>query len=90
MMYIYITDEQDKLLCVIDIRELIQANDEDLLKDIMTKNIISLNPESTLKEASMRLHRYGYRALPIIDDQDKILGVVSYRDVVNLKHRFQE
>jgi magnesium transporter len=34
--------------------------------------------------------RYGFRALPITDQAGKILGVVPYRDMMNLKHRFLE
>ena len=34
--------------------------------------------------------RYDYRALPILDEQGKILGVVPYRDLKNLKHRLLE
>ena len=35
----------------------------------------------------MRFIRYGFRALPVTDENDIILGVVPYRDVMNLKHR---
>jgi len=90
IMYLYVVDEHDKLLGVIDIRELIKANDDALLKDIMIDVVASLNPESTLREASAMFTRYGFRAIPIVDDTGKVLGVVSYRDMVNLKHRFLE
>jgi len=86
--YLYILDEQDKLLGVIDLKELLIANDEALLKDIMVNKIISLNPESTLKEASEMFARYGFRALPLVDENGKMLGVVPYRDVMNLRHLF--
>ena len=86
--YIYIVDEQNKLLGVIDLKELLRAEAEALLKDIMTDRVISLNPQSTLKEASEMFARYGFRALPITDENDKMLGVIPYRDVMNLKHLF--
>jgi Mg/Co/Ni transporter MgtE len=87
-MYLYIVDENDILLGVIDIKELLKAPDEALLKDIMTSKVISLKPESTLKEASIMFERYGFRALPVTDANGKIIGVVPYRDVMNLKHLF--
>ena len=90
IMYLYIVDEQDKLLGVIDIRELMKANDDSLLKDIMGQIVASLNPESTLRQAVAMFSRYSFRAIPIVDDTDKILGVVSWRDIVTLKHRFLE
>jgi len=90
IMYLYVVDEQDKLLGVIDIRELIKANDDAVLKDIMVDVVATLNPQSTLREAAAMFTRYGFRAIPILDDNGKMLGVVSYRDMVNLKHRFLE
>jgi CBS domain-containing protein/sporulation protein YlmC with PRC-barrel domain len=90
VMYIYVVDPQGRLLGVIDIKELLQAEDNALLKDVLVDNYVSLEPASTLKEAYEMFARYDYRALPITDRERKILGVVPYRDVMNLKHRFVE
>jgi CBS domain-containing protein len=90
VMYIYIVDQRDELLGVIDLKELLQADDSALLKDVMIDNIVSLDSESTLREASELFARYGYRAIPVIDKSDRVLGVLPYRDVMNLKHRFWE
>jgi magnesium transporter len=57
----------------------------------MTDVVASLKPTSTLREASAKFTRYGFRAIPVVDDDTgKILGVVPYRDMMNLKHRFPE
>jgi len=90
IMYIYVVDAQDTLLGVIDLKELLQADDRALLKDIMVENIISLNTESTLKEASQSFARYDFRALPVTDEKNRIVGVIPYRDVMNLTHHFLE
>jgi CBS domain-containing protein/uncharacterized protein YrrD len=90
VMYLYIVEGNDKLLGVLDIKELLQAEESALIRDVMVENVISLDPDSTLKEASEMFDRYDFRALPITDDNDKILGVITYRDVMNLKHRFIE
>jgi magnesium transporter len=88
VMYLYIVGEANRLLGILDIKELLQADESAILKDIMVDNYISLDPDSTLKEASEMFTRYDFRALPITDDHDVILGVVTYRDVMGLKHRF--
>jgi magnesium transporter len=90
VMYVYVVDHENRLLGVIDIKELLQGEDHALLREIMVDKYISLEPESTLKEAYETFARYDHRALPITDERDKLLGVVTYRDVVNLKHRFVE
>ncbi|MGA3290406.1 MAG: CBS domain-containing protein [Candidatus Bathyarchaeia archaeon] len=92
VMYLYIVDAQDKLLGVIDIKELLQTplKTTTKLQDIMIVDTISLKTTSTLKEASLLFSRYNFRALPIVDPEGKIVGVVPYRDVMNLKHLFFE
>lgn len=87
VMYFYVVEESGKLLGVIDIKQLFMADDEELLKDLMVERVISLNPQSTMKQAADAFIRYGFRALPICDEQGMLLGVVPYRDVMNLKHR---
>jgi len=90
VMYIYVLDEKKHLLGVIDIKELLLADDTTFLKDIMEENVHSLDPDSTLKEAYEKFGRYDYRAIPISDDDYVMMGVVTYRDIVGLKHRFVE
>ena len=90
IMYIYVVDSEDTLIGVIDLKELLQADDRALLKDIMVENVISLNTKSTLKEASQNFARYDFRALPVTDEKNRLVGVIPYRDVMNLTHHFLE
>lgn len=90
VMYLYVIDEEGKLLGVIDVKDLLRANDNALLKDIMVKNVITLKKENTFGEASTMFSRYDFRALPVTDKDDKMLGVVRYRDVTKLTHHFLE
>jgi magnesium transporter len=90
IMYIYVLDEQKHLLGVIDIKELLQADDKTLLKDIMEEHVHTLEPDSTLKEAYEKFKRYDYRAIPISDEEYTMMGCVTYRDIVGLKHLFVE
>jgi len=90
IMYLYVCDPDGKLLGVVDLREVLKADDKALLKDIMTTMVISLSPTSTLKEASDLFERYEFRAIPVVDDNDKIFGVLPYRDVMKLTHQFVE
>ncbi len=88
VMYIYVLDEKKHLLGVIDIKELLLADDKALLKDIMEEHVHTLEPDSTLKEAYAKFARYDYRAIPISDDNYVMMGCVTYRDIVGLQHRF--
>lgn len=90
VMYLYVVDAGQRLVGVADIKEVLQANEQTLLKDIMIEDPIVLDTDSTLKEALRLFTRYSLRALPVVDAQGMILGVVPYRDIVGLKHRFVE
>lgn len=86
--YLYATDTEGKLVGLLGLPELVLAAPDAKFKDIMIDKTVTLNPENTLKEAAEMFARYGYRAIPITDHADKLLGVIPYRDVMNLKHRF--
>jgi len=88
IMYLYIVDEKDTLVGVVDLKEVLQAKVDEKLEDIMATSVISLHPDNTLIEAAEMFSRYSFRAIPITDESDVILGVVPYRDIMNLKHRF--
>lgn len=88
LMYFYVVDGANRLRGVIDIRDLSMADDTERLSDLMVENLITLKPESTMRDASDAFVRYGFRALPVTDVDGAMLGVVPYRDVMNLKHRF--
>jgi magnesium transporter len=90
IMYLYVVDRDGKLLGVIDLKELPQADDNAMFKAIMTKNIIALKKESTLGEVSNTFSRYDFRVLPVVDKADNMIGVVRYRDVTKLTHHFLE
>jgi len=88
IMYLYIVDGQNKLLGIADIRDLLQDNPDEKLEDIMIENVISLSPDNTLMEASRMFSRYLFRAIPVVDENETILGVIPYKDIMNLNHRF--
>ncbi len=87
IMYVYVVDEDNILQGVVDIRELIAAEPEQSLGDIMTDSLITLNPDDTLHDAVDMFSRYSFRAIPITNDQDRLLGVVSCHDIRGVKPR---
>jgi Mg/Co/Ni transporter MgtE len=86
-MYVYVTDEKDTLRGVVDLRELIAAEPEQLIGEIMTDSVISLNPDDTLQDAVDMFGRYGFRAIPVTDNDERLLGVVSFDDIKGIKPR---
>ena len=86
--YIYVIDADDRLLGVVDTKSLLLADDGARLRDIMTTNVVTVRPNASLRHASELFARYLFRALPVTDERGKVLGVLPYRDVVALRHRY--
>jgi magnesium transporter len=85
--YVYVTDEADKLRGVVAIRDMVAAEPGQKLGDLMTEHVISLPKDATLRDAALLFDRYNFRALPVTDENDQLLGAVSSRDVRSLKPR---
>ncbi|MGA2642287.1 MAG: CBS domain-containing protein [Spirochaetia bacterium] len=82
IMYVYVTSAEGMLKGVVDIRELIQNRSDETLRKIMTEQIVTLAPTDTLADAASEFSKYGFRALPIVDENRRLLGVVSYKDLL--------
>jgi magnesium transporter len=87
IMYVYVTDELDVLKGVVDLRELIAAEPDQLIGEVMTDNVITLSPEDTLSDAVDMFDRYSFRAIPVTDERNKLVAVVSFRDIRGIKPR---
>ena len=87
LTYMYVVDAEQHLLGVVGLRDLVAAGPDDTLGALMTEQLITLHPDETLRDAVHAIGRYGLRAIPIIDDDRHLLGVVSDHDVRGLKPR---
>ena len=87
MMYVYVVEPSGVLKGVVDIREIVAAETGQTLGDIMIEHVIALSNKSTLREAAAMFNRYDFRALPITDENDVLIGAVSSRDVRSLRPR---
>ena len=85
--YVYVIDVAGTLKGVVDLREIVAAEPGQTLGDIMTEHVIALPKDATLREAVMLFGRYHFRALPITDENDHLLGAVSSRDMRALRPR---
>jgi len=88
IMYVYVTNDENILDGVVDFRELIAAEPGQSLGEIMYENIISLNPQDTLSDCVAMFDRYVFRAIPVTDEENHLLAVVSFRDIHGIKPRF--
>lgn len=82
--YLYVVDRFGKLLGVVGLRPLITSRPTTRVGEIMDTSVISV-PLGTDQETCARLlSRYGILALPVVDDGGKLVGVITYDDLVEV------
>ena len=84
VFYLYVTDEQKRLTGVISLRDMVTAEPESDLKSIMTRNVVSITPETDQEEVARQVSRYNLLAIPVIDHDRTLLGIVTVDDVVDV------
>ncbi|OLN33985.1 magnesium transporter [Desulfosporosinus metallidurans] len=82
--YLYVVDEQEILEGVLSLRELIIASPETPLKEIMHTKIVKISPYEDHEKVADIIHKYGLLAVPVVNDQDQILGIITVDDVLEL------
>jgi magnesium transporter len=83
-MYNYVIDAENRLLGVVDIKEILQAELPDTLEKIMTTNLVTLDENETVADAYKLFARYSFRAIPIVGEGGAFKGAIPYRDIMQL------
>jgi magnesium transporter len=82
--YLYVTDPQERLLGVFSLRELILADPGHRLEQIMHAEVVSVRPETALREVAELQTKYNLLALPVVSGEGEMLGIITVDDVLNL------
>lgn len=82
--YIYVTDDDEHLLGVFSLKEIIMSDPEAEIQGIMTTQVKSLHPDASEKDAGKILSKYNLLAIPIVDKEKRILGIVTVDDILKL------
>ena len=78
-----VVDSNSKLVGIITERDLLFANSNDHIHDVMTKDVVTAKPGVTIDEAKEILHKHRIEKLPIIDDSGIIKGLITSKDIIN-------
>jgi CBS domain-containing protein len=81
--YLYVVDEAGRLVGVLSLRSLIIAPPEKKIEEIMIKDCINVYPEMNQKEVADIISKYNLLAVPVVDKEGKILGIVTVDDVMD-------
>ncbi len=84
LSYIYVLDSGGKLRGVVPVRELLFKPGHLLVRDIMKTDVTAVSVHADQEEIAQDFRNYRYSALPVIDDQQKLCGVVTVDDVIGV------
>ncbi len=82
--YIYVVDSGKKLIGITSLKDLILAAAEQTLGEIMTRDVVYAYTDTDQEEVARLIQRYDLLALPIVDREENLLGVVTVDDVIDI------
>ena len=82
--YIYVVDNDEKLVGVLSLRELITARDSVIVEDLMSENIISIDVDEYREEAVRLVSKYDLIAIPVIDKNGVLKGIITVDDIIDV------
>lgn len=82
--YAYVLDYDQRLLGVVSFRELLLALPEKRVREIMRTDLITIPEEMDREKVSELFRKYSLMALPVVDDTGRMMGIVTYDDIVDV------
>ena len=82
--YVYVLAYGDKLVGVASLRDLILADPGQVLADVMTENVVRVHDMDEQEEVARTIAKYDFQAMPVVNEQGVMLGVVTLDDVVDV------
>lgn len=77
VVYLYVVDRDRRLVGVLPVRRLLHAREDERLSDLALRRVVSLPASATVMEACELLLTHRFLALPIVDDDGRLLGIVD-------------
>jgi magnesium transporter len=84
VFYLYIVDDRGHLVGVCSLRDLLMVPPATLLAEVMSKQVVAVNVDTDQEEVAQLVARYNYLALPVVDHGNKLVGLITVDDVIDI------
>ena len=84
--YLYVIDDEERLVGVVSLKQLILIKSKMKLKDIMNTDVYKVDVFTDQEEVAKVVANYNLLAIPVVDDLNKLVGVVTVDDVIDIIH----
>ncbi len=84
IFYLYVMDRYARLIGVVNLRALILAEPHQTIEEIMNRDVISARTSMDQEEVAQLLARYNLLAVPVVDQAERLVGIISHDDIVDV------
>ena len=86
VFYVYVTDKDDKLVGVLSLRQLLLVPPDKTLGSMVKPDVISVTTDTDQEEVAKLVARYNLLAIPVVDKENRLVGIITVDDVVDIIH----
>ncbi len=79
----YVTEAR-KLLGVVTVLEMLVADEDERIEDIMETNVISVNTHDDQEHVARTMSKYDFAAMPVVDNENRLVGIVTFDDAMDV------
>ncbi len=80
----YVTDGKKRLIGVVNVKDLLLADKKELVENVMETSVVTLDTTEDKEDVALKFQKYDYMALPVVDKEGCIVGIVTVDDAVDV------
>lgn len=82
--YLYVMDAARRLTGIVSLRELVTSQPEQIIGEIMTRDVIFVHTDTDQEEVARVIQRYDFLAVPVVDREQRLVGIITVDDVIDI------
>lgn len=82
--YLYVLDAKKELVGVVSFRDLLLADDDELIEDIMFTRLITVSVDTDQEEVVHTIRKYDFTAVPVVDENKTMVGIITIDDIIDI------
>lgn len=82
--YLFVVDADDRLAGIVSLRDLVTADPKTRMEEIMDEDVIKVRAHADQEEVAQIIAKYDLLAVPVVDEEDRLLGMVTVDDVIDV------
>ncbi|MBW4561102.1 MAG: magnesium transporter [Mojavia pulchra JT2-VF2] len=82
--YLYVTDGARQLTGIVSLRQLVTSQPEQLMGEIMTRDVVFVYTDTDQEEVARLIQRYDFLAVPVVDREQRLVGIITVDDIIDI------